>query len=511
MSFTYFQLLTGSLLSVVAYILLQRRQRSPFPFPPGPKGLPLIGNLNLHDLPNQPESWKRYEKLGRDLGSDILHLEILGMHLIILNSEKASNDLLEKRSSIYSDRPQLRTLTELLDLGSWSLSFFPYGNKWRDWTKALYAHLQPAVVHQYHPIQVKTARQLLCNLLDTPQDFLKHLHQTVGRANLSLTYGIDIDLRDDPNITRTDEALQGISVAQSRGNIFNFVPFYIHSPWWFPGASFKKDADIYKRKLEQSREILYKTVKKALEENRAAPSIATSMITDLSEKSTPEATYMAEALLHNIYAGGIDTTTAAIQSFVLAMVLYPEVQKRAQEEIDSVLGHGHLPEFGDQDALPYVKAILYEVLRWNPLAPLGFPHLLTENDVYNGYFIPAGSMIFFNSWAILHDPTTYPEPSKFKPERFLDPAARAPFPGATFGFGRRICPGRFLALDTVWITIVNMLAAFEFLPVTDADGRPIPPAQEFIFRLASCPKPFKCTIRPRSSTVREAVLTALHD
>jgi cytochrome P450 len=99
------------------------------------------------------------------------------------------------------------------------------------------------------------------------------------------------------------------------------------------------------------------------------------------------------------------------------MVLYPEVQKRAQEEIDSVLGHGHLPQFGDEDALPYVKAVLHEVLRWNPPAPLGsireiyhpvsiysrvlisgIPHRLTEDDVYNGYFIPAGSMVFYNTW-----------------------------------------------------------------------------------------------------------------
>jgi len=248
-----------------------------------------------------------------------------------------------------------------------------------------------------------------------------------------------------------------------------------------------------------------------LEENRAAPSSAASMLTDLTEQSTPEAILMARALPHNMYAGGIDTTTAAIQSFVLAMVLYPDVQKRAQEEMDSVIGHGHLPQFGDEDALPYLKAVLHEVLRWNPLAPLGVPHRLTENDVYNGYFIPAGSMVFYNSWAILQNPETYPEPSKFKPERFLDPAARPPYPEAGFGFGRRKCPGRHFALEVVWITIASMVAAFDFLPATDADGRPAPPAPEFVMLVASGPKPFKCTIRPRSSAAREAVLAELHD
>jgi cytochrome P450 len=53
------------------------------------------------------------------------------------------------------------------------------------------------------------------------------------------------------------------------------------------------------------------------------------------------------------------------------MVLYPDVQRRAQEEIDSVLGHGHLPDFGDEDALPYLKAVLHELLRWSPAGPFG--------------------------------------------------------------------------------------------------------------------------------------------
>jgi len=431
--------------------------------------------------------------------------------LVVLNSERASNDLLDKRSSIYSDRPQLKTLTELLDLGSSALSLFPYGSKWRNWQKVFYAHLQPTVVHQYNSLEIKATRRLLCNLLDSPQDFLKHLRHMVGQATLSIAYGIDVAPRDDPTIALTDEALQGVQVAHKRGSIIDLVPFFIHFPWWFPGAGIKKDADAYKRKLDQSRDIPYEAVKKALEENRAAPSIAASMITELSEKSTPEAILMAKALPHNIYSGGIDTTTAMIQSFVLAMVLNPEAQKRAQEEMDSVLGHGHLPVFGDEDALPYLKAMLYELLRWSPPAPLGVPHRLTENDVYNGYFIPAGSMVFSNSWVILHDPATYPEPSKFKPERFLDSAPRAPFPEAAFGFGRRKCPGRALAWDMLWITMASMLAAFEFLPATDAYGRPAPPAQEFSPLFTSGPKPFECTIKPRSSTVREAVLAALQD
>jgi cytochrome P450 len=85
----------------------------------------------------------------------------------------------------------------------------------------------------------------------------------------------------------------------------------------------------------------------------------------------------------------------------------------------------------------------------------------------------------------MHNPTTYPEPSKFKPERFLDTMTPAPLPDATFGFGRRICPGRFFAGDVLWVAMASMLAAFEFLPAMDAKGLPVPPPQEFTSLFAS--------------------------
>ena len=112
---------------------------------------------------------------------------------------------------------------------------------------------------------------------------------------------------------------------------------------------------------------------------------------------------------------------------------------------------------------------------------LGIPHFLTGDDVYDGYCIPAGSHVFLNIWyvrspftplrfshhrflptgrPIMHNPTTYPEPSKFKPERFLDAVTAAPLPDSTFRFGRRICPGRFFAGDVLWVAMASMLAAF---------------------------------------------------
>ncbi|KAH9995638.1 CyP450 monooxygenase [Russula compacta] len=484
MSFSFSQLFAATLVSSIVYVLLRTRRRPPLPFPPGPKALPLIGNLR--DIPFKYQ-WLTYEKWGREIGSDIIHVEFLGTHVVVLNSEKAAKDLLEKR--IYSDRPQLKALSELLDAGKWVFAFFPYGNKWKTWHKAFYAHMQPAVARRYHSHESKVALQLLQNLLDTPQDFMQHLRYMMAQATLSITYGIDTAPRSDPNIVLAEEALEGARLAQTKGRIFNLVPFLIHLPWWFPGAGFKKDASMWKRKLERCRDEPYKAVKRSLEENRAVPSIAASMITELSKDSTEEEVLMTKGLTGSVYLASIDTSAAGLQSFVLAMVLYPEVQKRAQEEIDSVLGRGNLPSFRDEDSLPYLKAVLHELLRWSPPGPFGIPHRLAEDDIYNGYFLPSVSHTHYASGrAILHDPATYPEPFKFRPERFLsDPATPASMlpDNTVWGFGRRSCPGRFFARDMLWIAMANMLATFDFLPATDAEGRPAPPAQEFTTLFAS--------------------------
>jgi cytochrome P450 len=80
------------------------------------------------------------------------------------------------------------------------------------------------------------------------------------------------------------------------------------------------------------------------------------------------------------------------------MVLFPEVQKRAQEEIDRVVGKERLPDFADRDKLPYINAVIKEVLRWHPVTPLGIPHMATEDDIYEGYLIPKGAYLFPNNW-----------------------------------------------------------------------------------------------------------------
>jgi cytochrome P450 len=106
----------------------------------------------------------------------------------------------------------------------------------------------------------------------------------------------------------------------------------------------------------------------------------------------------------SIYAGGADTTVSLLQTFFLVMTLFPDVQEKAQAEIDLVVGQNRLPKLSDRRALPFVDALLSECLRWGSVAPIALPHRLMEDDLYNGYLLPKGSIVLANIWYVVKFP-----------------------------------------------------------------------------------------------------------
>nr|VWO99511.1 N/A [Ganoderma boninense] len=123
------------------------------------------------------------------------------------------------------------------------------------------------------------------------------------------------------------------------------------------------------------------------------------------------------------------------------MATHPQVLKKAQAELDAVVGPDRLPEFEDRESLPYIRALMKELFRWRVSGPLGFPHCAVEEDEYRGYRIPKGAILVANIWAVSRDPNMYHDPDSFMPERFLkdgelNPDVRDPATFA-FGYGRR--------------------------------------------------------------------------
>ncbi|KAI0631992.1 cytochrome P450 [Trametes polyzona] len=193
------------------------------------------------------------------------------------------------------------------------------------------------------------------------------------------------------------------------------------------------------------------------------------------------------------------------------MSQHPDARRKAQEELDRVVGPHRLPDLDDRDALVYINAVIKEVVRWHIVLAVSVPHRALEDDVVNGYFIPAGTDILPNVWAILHDPEVYDDPETFKPGLFIRDGAlykniRDPYDFA-FGFGRRICPGRYFADESLYLTVASILHVFDICPPIGADGQAIEIVYEPTDGVLSFPKDCRCTVNPRSA----AALALIND
>ncbi|KAJ8094478.1 hypothetical protein PM082_010912 [Marasmius tenuissimus] len=197
------------------------------------------------------------------------------------------------------------------------------------------------------------------------------------------------------------------------------------------------------------------------------------------------------------------------------MLKNPESQKKCQQKITEVIGNDRLPDFSDMGTIPYVDAIMQETLRWNPVTPLAMPHRVIEDDEYRGYHIPAGAVVFGNSWAILHDESLYgPDTHLFDPERFITAEGTlnfdVPHPTMAFGFGRRQCPGLEQAESTLWLTIASILCCFNIAKHIDEEGVVDEPSCKYTSGMLCYPLPFKCSIRPRSP-LAESLIKGAND
>jgi cytochrome P450 len=184
------------------------------------------------------------------------------------------------------------------------------------------------------------------------------------------------------------------------------------------------------------------------------------------------------SLAANLIGAGADTSSSTLITAVLAMRAFPETLKPAWEELDRVVGSSRSP--GPGDDLPYMRAFVKEVFRWRSVAIVGgTAHAPIQDDSWNGYFIPKGTWIQGNVWAIHHNEQDFPEPDRFNPQRFLDTEHSRPFPGEkgymTFGWGRRSCAGQFLAEQGTFLSVCRLVWAFKVEPAVDeVTGADIP-------------------------------------
>lgn len=493
-------------------LYVRKRSRNPdsLPYPPGPKPsrIPFLGNVP--DMPSS-EEWHTFTEWGRQYGPLVM-ISILGKKMCIINTAKAATELLDNRSSIYSDRPAMPMVCDLMGW-NFNMGLQPYTPAYRNARKLFHFGFNIHTSDSYIPIQMREMTISLAKLLKRPEDFDDILRTTTATVIMKIAFGYEPKENDEFVRIAEDAQLAMVSAARPGAYLVDILPILKYVPEWMPGAGFRRVARKGYELAQELQEKPWAWAEQQLAEGTARPSFFTALIAakgSFLPKDLAEEEIMMKKACAVMYATAADTILASKLNFVLAMLHAPETQKKAQEELDNVVGNQRLVCFADRMELPYIDAVVKETYRWEQVIPLGVPHRVTQDDTYDGLFIPEGTTMIANQWGIAHDEDMYPDAMTFRPERFLGvPDAKEGGPRnpntIAFGWGRRICPGRFMAENQLWLQVAMFLQCFSIEPSMDDYGIPVIPPRIYTSGMASRPVPFTCEIRPRSVEVSSLI------
>ncbi|KAK7041427.1 hypothetical protein VNI00_009293 [Paramarasmius palmivorus] len=488
-----------------AWLKLNKRR---LPLPPGPRADPIIGHARSIPAQNQAATFQRWTKTYGDL----VYLKVFGREMVVIGSFEAAQELLENRGGNYCCRPPF-IVWEMM--GWWPiLTFLPYGKFFLKHRRVFQQYFGRKESLAFTDIVADEARLLVLNLSRAaPGSHLHCAHRFTTSNIMRVACGKQVKSDDDPFMTLATELAPVINNSGPMGNTFiDIFPWLKHFPSWFPGTYYASYALSCREATRKLHEYPVQYVKAQLASGNVERSFVSELLTGLGD--TPDAMNLVDikGASATVFAAAEDTTFASLTVFFLAMILHPEHQKRAYQEIITVIGEDRLPEYRDRGSLPFVESILQETLRWHPPLSLAIPHRSLEDDVYNDRFIPKGTIMIPNVLGMSLDDTVYSDPKAFNPVRFLSaPEGKGePHFTAVWGFGRRICPGRHFADITLWYAMVHILAVYEILPAKDNNGNLVQPEKHFTEGLISQVEPYHFEVRLRSEAAR-ALISQIED
>ncbi|XP_076838198.1 cytochrome P450 2K1-like [Brachyhypopomus gauderio] len=431
--------------------------------PPGPKPLPLLGNLLQLDLDRLHESLC---ELAKQYGS-VYKVYFGTKKIVILAGYKTVKQALVNYAEEFGDREIAQTFKNFTQEHG---IVFSNGENWKEMRRFALTNLRDFGMGKRGSEEkiieeIQYLKEVFENFGGEPFDTLQPMSHAVSNVISSIVYGDRFEYSDPQFKAMVNRANENIRIGGS-------VPIRIYNimPWIGP---FLKSKKIIDRNIEdQKKDIntLVGSLKKTLHSDNIRGFVDSFLLRKQSDERSRQKNSRFNdlnlfATVTNLFAAGTDTTSTTLRWALLFMAKYPHIQDQVQQEIDKVV-EGRQPVVDDRKNLPYTDAVIHETQRLGNIAPLSLPHVTSCDVNFNGYFIKKGTTVFPLLTSVLKDETEWETPHSFNPAHFQDQQGRFVKKDAfmPFSAGRRMCLGEGLARMELFLFFTSLLQHFRFTP-----------------------------------------------
>ncbi|CAA0839351.1 Cytochrome P450 83B1 [Striga hermonthica] len=455
-----------SIQTLVILLKLPHRNQTPIKArsPPGPPGLPFIGNL--HQLASAKALHIYLWRLSRRYGP-IIQLKLGSVPTIVISSAELAEQVMKAQDLAFCSRPNL-VGPKKLSYNCVDMVFSPYGDYWRELRKITAVHLlSMKKVRSFRPVREDEVFRMVSRVSSKPIVDLSHVAMALGNTLICrVAFGKRYD-EEGYEQRRFDKLLHDAQALLAAFYVSDYFPAF---GWVDKISGMISRLESTFEKLDSFyQELIYEHMSKrrdggALEDDADILDVLIRLKEDKS-CSVDLDWDVIKSLLTDIFIAASDTSTASIVWTMTVLIKAPHIMHKVQAEIRNTIDAKGYVDEDDVPKLPYLKAVINETLRLYPPAPMLVPRQTTQKCFLGGYEIQPKTLVYVNAWAVARDPQYWENPHEFQPERFLNSNVDVKgqdFGVIPFGSGRRICPGLHMGLANVELALANLLYSFDW-------------------------------------------------
>ncbi|CAL0313446.1 unnamed protein product [Lupinus luteus] len=462
-SFFYYTFLTILFLITLKFLFPTRKLKN---LPPGPPSLPIIGNLHLLSHPLHRTLHRLSQKHGQ-----IFSLWFGSRFVVVVSSPTTVQECFTKHDIVLANRPPLLA-GKHIGYNFTAVTVAPYGDHWRNVRRIMALEvLSTQRLNGFLEIRKDEIVKLVRNLAREARGEFAKVEMKSRLSEMTFNtimrmisgkryYGEDCDVTDVEEAKQLREIIKELVSVGGSSNPAEFVSILR----WFDFGNLEKRVKSIASRMDAFLQGL-------IDEYRSKKQSANTMIDHLLQQQQFQPEYYTDQTIKGIILvmllGGTETSATTLEWAISALLNHPEVSKKANDEIDSLIGEDRLIDESDISKLPYLQNIINETFRLYPAFPLLAPHFSSEDCTIEGHNVPKGTILLVNAWAIHRDPHLWSDPTQFKPERFEKEGEVDKL--IPFGLGRRACPGSNLGQRTVGLTLGLLIQCFEWKRISEEE------------------------------------------